>query len=85
MIYIGRPKRLPILKQPSRGSRRNGEARLGLAYADLDMHKSQAAVHESQLAEEQMGDSLPLHLIRATAYGREGMLNKAADGISHWL
>ncbi len=57
---------------------KNGEAHLGLAYVDLDMHKSQAAVHESQLAEEQMGDSLPLHLIRATAYGREGMLNKAA-------
>ncbi len=57
----------------------DGQAHLGLAYADLDLGKSQAAVRESQLAENVMGDSQLVHAIRATAYGREGMLTKAVD------
>ena len=56
---------------------KNGEAHLGLAYADLDLHKSQAALRQSQLVEQEMGDSKLIHLIRATAYGRLGMLSKA--------
>ena len=57
---------------------KDGEAHLGLAYADLDLHKPQAAVRQSELAEQQMGDFKVLHMIRATAYGREGLLSKAA-------
>jgi tetratricopeptide (TPR) repeat protein len=58
---------------------KNGEALLGLAYADLDLHRPRAAVHESELAERAMGDSKDIHLIRATAYGSEDMLGKAAE------
>ena len=57
---------------------KNGEAHLGLAYASLDMHHPRTALREVQLAEEEMGDSLPIHLIRATAYGQNGMWAKAA-------
>ena len=39
----------------------------------------QIALRESQLAEKIMGDSQPLHLIRATAYGQRGQLTKAAN------
>jgi tetratricopeptide (TPR) repeat protein len=56
----------------------NGEAHLGLAYASLDMHQSRIALREVQLAEAEMGESLPVHLIRATAYGQNGMWTKAA-------
>jgi tetratricopeptide (TPR) repeat protein len=56
----------------------NGEAHLGLAYAELDLRKPRAALRNAQLAEEEMGDSKHIHLIRATAYGREGMLAKSA-------
>jgi len=57
---------------------KNGEAHLGLAYSGLDMHKPQLALRESSMAEESMGDSEPVHLIRATAYGLEGLLTKSA-------
>ena len=46
---------------------------------DLDLGNSRAAVRESQLAEKAMGDSQLVHVVRATAYGREGMLTKAVD------
>jgi len=36
------------------------------------------ALKQVQLAQEEMGDSMPIHLIRATAYGQNGMLLKAA-------
>ena len=55
----------------------NGEAHLGLAFADLDMNKPQGALQQSHLAEEAMGDSRDIHMIRATAYGREDLLAKA--------
>ena len=58
---------------------RDGEAHLGLAYADLDLHKPAAAIRNANLAEQVMGDSKNVHVIRATAYGREDMLAKAAD------
>jgi tetratricopeptide (TPR) repeat protein len=56
----------------------NGEAHLGLAYASLNLHRPRVALRQVQLAELKMGDSMPVHLIRATAYGEEGLLNKAA-------
>ncbi|HEY1902278.1 MAG TPA: tetratricopeptide repeat protein [Terracidiphilus sp.] len=57
----------------------NGEAHLGLAYANLDLEKPQAALRQADLAEKALGDSRDIHVIRATAYGREDMLLKAAD------
>ncbi len=58
---------------------KNGTAHLGLAFAELELNHSQAALRQAQLAEQELGDSQPIHLIRATAYGREGRLTKAAD------
>ena len=57
----------------------NGEAHLGLAYADLDLHKPEGALRHAELAERTMGDSKNIHIIRATAYGRQDLLAKAAD------
>jgi tetratricopeptide (TPR) repeat protein len=67
---------------------KNGEAHLGLAYASLDLHRPRAALQQVQLAEEEMGgstsvdsgsvNSMPIDLIRATAYGQNGMLTKSA-------
>lgn len=56
----------------------NGEAHLGLAYSDLDLQQPRAALREADFAERTAGDSLSLHVIRATAYGSEGMLTRAA-------
>lgn len=56
----------------------NGEAHLGLAYSDLDLKQPRAALREANLAEKTAGDSLSLHVIRATAYGSDGMLTRAA-------
>lgn len=56
----------------------NGEAHLGLAYADLGLRKPDAALRQANLAERESGDSLGLHVIRATAYGRMDMLTMAA-------
>jgi len=58
---------------------KEGQAHMGLAYSDLALGKSKAAIHESELAEKTMGDSQFVHIIRATAYGRQGMLTKAVD------
>ncbi len=58
---------------------KDGEAHLGLAYAYLDLHRPQAALRQSQLVEQEIGDSKLIHMIRATAYGRLGMLTKAAN------
>ncbi len=57
----------------------DGEAHLGLAYASLDLHRPKAALQQAKFAEERLGDSAALHLIRGTAYGEEGMLKPAAD------
>ena len=54
----------------------NGEAHLGLAYADLDLHHARAALEQVKLAEKAMGDSVAIHLIRGTAYGSEGLLKR---------
>ena len=57
---------------------KNGEAHLGLAYADLDLNKPGAALRNADLAEKSMGDFRDIHVIRATAYGRQDLLGKAA-------
>jgi tetratricopeptide (TPR) repeat protein len=57
----------------------NGEAHLGLAYASLDLRKPVIALQQAQLAQQVMGDSLPIHLIRATAHGQRGQLKKSTD------
>jgi tetratricopeptide (TPR) repeat protein len=57
---------------------KNGEAHLGLAYSYLDLHRPQEAIRQSELAEASLGNSRLVHVIRATAYGREGILSKAA-------
>ncbi|HWG21655.1 MAG TPA: tetratricopeptide repeat protein [Terracidiphilus sp.] len=57
---------------------KNGEAHLGLGYSDLDLHKPGAALRQADLAEQAMGDMRDVHVIRATAYGRLDILNKAA-------
>jgi tetratricopeptide (TPR) repeat protein len=56
----------------------DGEAHLGLAYASLDLSKPQAALRHADLAEKTLGDSRDIHVIRATAYGREELLAKSA-------
>jgi tetratricopeptide (TPR) repeat protein len=56
---------------------KNGEAHLGLAYADLDLRRPRPALEQAKLAEKAMGDSMALHLIRGTAYGNEGLLKRA--------
>ncbi len=56
----------------------NGETHLGLAFAELNLHHPEAAVRETQLAEKVLGDAEAFHLIRATAYGREHLLDKAS-------
>jgi tetratricopeptide (TPR) repeat protein len=58
---------------------KDGEAHLGLAYSDLDLHKPAAAIRHADLAKQLMGDSKDIHVISATAYGREDMLAKAAQ------
>ena len=57
---------------------KNGEAHLGLAVAELNLGRPSAAIKQTQLAETDLGDSELIHLIRATAYGREGLPTKAA-------
>lgn len=56
----------------------NGEAHLGLAYAELASKHLQSALRQAGLAGKALGDSRDIHVIRATAYGLEGMLAKAA-------
>lgn len=56
----------------------DGQAHLGLAYANLDLHKPGVALHQADLAEHTMGDIRDVHVIRATAYGREDLYGKAA-------
>ena len=57
---------------------KDGEAHLGLAYADLDLHRPQAALQQAKLAQERVGELAALHLIRGTAYGDLGQPKKAA-------
>jgi tetratricopeptide (TPR) repeat protein len=56
---------------------KDGQAHLGLAYSDLALNDSPGALRQSKLAQAYLGDSEAVHIIRATAYGREGMLSNA--------
>jgi tetratricopeptide (TPR) repeat protein len=56
----------------------DGEAHLGLAYSELDLRQPRAALREAELAEKTGGNAHDLHIIRATAYGRVGLLTRAA-------
>lgn len=56
---------------------KNGEAHLGLAYSFLDLHEPGKALEQAEMAYAAAGDSLAIHVIRATAYGRQGMLTEA--------
>ena len=56
--------------------RGDGQAHLGLAYSSLDLHKNSQALHEASLAEKSMGNIRDVHVIRATAYGDEGLQGK---------
>jgi predicted Zn-dependent protease len=87
--YVNRGYMLNDLRQPAAAAADfeealkreagDGEAHLGLAYADLDLSKPQAALRQAEIAEKAMGDSRDIHVIRATAYGREDSLLKAAN------
>ncbi len=56
---------------------KDGQAHLGLAYSDLALNDSVGALKQSRLAQAYLGDSEAIHVIRATAFGREGMLSNA--------
>jgi tetratricopeptide (TPR) repeat protein len=55
----------------------DGDAHLGLAFADLELKDAGGALHEADLAQKYMGDGENVHEIRATAYGDENLLAKA--------
>ena len=86
--YVNRGYMLNDLRQPGPAAEDfeaalkrepdDGEAHLGLAYASLDLSKPQAALRQADLAEKTLGDSRDIHVIRATAYGREELLAKSA-------
>jgi tetratricopeptide (TPR) repeat protein len=54
------------------------EAHMGLAFADLNLRRPAAAIEQTQRVEALAGDSELIHAIRATAYGRMGMLAKSS-------
>ena len=56
----------------------DAEAHMGLAFADLNLHRPQAAIEQTEMAEALTGDTELVHTVRATAYGRLGMLTKSA-------
>ena len=75
---LGQPERAAAdFEQSLKREPRNVEAHMGLAFADLNLHRPQEAIQQTQLAETSGGDSELIHMIRATAYGRQGMLSKA--------
>jgi len=86
--YVNRGYMLNDLRQPKAAATDfesalkrepgNGEAHLGLAYADLDLRNPQGALQHADLAERALGDSRDIHVIRATAFGRERMLTESA-------
>jgi tetratricopeptide (TPR) repeat protein len=87
--YVNRGYMLNDLHQPTAAADdfeaalkrdpKDGEAHLGLAYSELDLGRPQSALKQSELAEQSMGDNKAVHVIRATAFGREDMLSKAVE------
>ena len=57
----------------------DAEAHMGLAFAYLNLHRPQAAIDQTLLAQGLAGDSELVHTVRATAYGRMGMLTKSTQ------
>lgn len=57
----------------------DGDAHLGLAFADLELKDAGGALREADRAEKFMGESESVHEIRATAYGDENLLAKAEE------
>jgi tetratricopeptide (TPR) repeat protein len=55
----------------------NAVARLGLAFAYLQLHRSRESLHEIELAQKQMGDIGAIHLALATAYRQMRRLSQA--------
>lgn len=58
---------------------KDGQAHLGLAYSSLDLGKDGEALRQASIAEKTMGNIRDVHVIRATAYGAEGLETKAAS------
>ncbi len=56
-----------------------GEAHLGLAFADLQLHRSKPALKEADLAAGILGETVSTHLGRAEAY-RQQMQFRQAEG-----
>ncbi len=54
-----------------------GQAHLGLAFADLQLHRSKPALHEADLAAATLPDSAAIHLARAEAYRQQMIFRKA--------
>ena len=55
----------------------NGVARLGFAFAYLQVHRSREALDEADRAEKLLGESGPTHMARAGAYRQMRVLNQA--------
>jgi tetratricopeptide (TPR) repeat protein len=85
--YVNRGYVLNDLRKPAPAAKdfteaiklepKDGQAHLGLAYSDLALNNSGGALKESKLALAYLGDSKAIHIIRATAFGREGLLKNA--------
>jgi tetratricopeptide (TPR) repeat protein len=55
-----------------------GEAHLGLAYADLQLHRARPALKQLDAAQKTLGKSRPLHLARAEAFRQQAEYPHAA-------
>ncbi len=64
-------------KEAIRLDPKDGDAHLGLAYADLEAKDAEGALHEADMTQRLEGDGENVHEIRATAYGDENLLAKA--------
>ena len=79
--YVNRGFMLNDLKEPGKAAMDfhiairlqpdYGEAHLGLAYADLQMHRPQPALIQLNAAQKSLGKTRTLHLARAEAYRQE--------------
>ncbi|HZW51375.1 MAG TPA: tetratricopeptide repeat protein, partial [Rudaea sp.] len=56
---------------------KNGEAHLGLAFAQLELHHGHAALQQAELAQKYMGESGSVYVAKATAYRQQGLLQQA--------
>jgi tetratricopeptide (TPR) repeat protein len=79
--YVNRGFMLNDLKEPAKAAMDfhiairlqpdYGEAHLGLAYADLQLHRPQPALIQLNAAQKSLGKTRTLHLARAEAYRQE--------------